>query len=386
VEDDLMRASWRVVLAITATCASVGLASVTAGPARAVTAPAAVRPAATTYSTAGELAGVAAASNSSAWAVGYAGKSWAPRVLMLHWNGKAWSRVTSPGVLTGTGQLTAITAVSATNAWAVGYIPASGNTLSRSLLLHWNGKAWSQVTSPGPVSGGLLWAVTATAKAGWAVGYVNTSPGAPLCCAGTPLVLRLAGTKWSRVGTKLGDGAYLKGVAVTGTGTALAAGGPLAMSVGALAHVSGSTWTWDKPNPAPGLLDSIAAGPGGIAFAVGANEYTPPFPAVSLRWTGKAWQKATVSVPGMAQLSAVAFAPGGTAWAAGFYSPGSTLRPLVTRWNGTAWTRVASPGTGETLSGLAFSASGYGWAVGSTTSTSGAYKTVILHWNGRAWG
>jgi hypothetical protein len=379
-----MRRSWRAALTIAAACASVGLASVIAGPARAVTAPA-PGPSATTYSTAGQLAGVAAVSNSSAWAVGYAGRSSAPRVLMLHWNGTAWSRVTSPSVLAGTGELTAVTVVTARDAWAVGYIPAAGGTLSRSLLLHWNGTAWSQVTSPGPVPGGLLWAVTATATAGWAVGYVNTNPSAPLCCAGTPLVLRLSGTKWSRVSTKLGDGAYLKGVAVTGTNIALAAGGPLAMAVGALAHLSGGVWTWDKPNPAPGLLDGIAAGPGGIAFAVGANEYTAPFPAVSLRWTGRAWQKVTVSAPGLSQLNAVAYAPGGAAWAAGSYPSGSTLRPLVMRWNGTAWTRVTSPGTGETLSGLAFSAAGYGWAVGSTTSTSGSYKTVILHWNGKAW-
>ena len=304
---------------------------------------------------------------------------------MLHWNGRAWSRVASPSVLTGTGQLTAITAVSASDAWAVGYVPAAGSGLGRSLLLHWNGRAWSQAASPAPVAGGLLWAVTATAKAGWAVGYVNTNPDAPLCCAGTPLVLRLSGTKWARVSTKLGDGAYLNGVAVTGTGTALATGGPTAMAVGSAAHVAGGSWTWDKPNPAPGLLDSIAAGPGGTAFAVGANQYTAPFPAVSLRWTGRAWQKVTVSAPGQVQLSAVAFAPGGTAWAAGFYSGGSILRPLVMRWNGKAWTRVTSPGARETLSGLAFSASNYGWAVGSTTSTSNSAKTVILHWNGSTW-
>jgi hypothetical protein len=304
---------------------------------------------------------------------------------MLHWNGAKWSRVTSPGVLTGTGQLTAITAVSASDAWAVGYVPAAGSGLGRSLLLHWNGKAWSQVTSPGPVAGGLLWAVTATAKAGWAVGYVNTNPDAPLCCAGTPLVLRLSGTKWARVSTKLGDGAYLNGVAVTGTGTALATGGPTAMVVGGTARLAGGSWKWDKPDPAPGYLDSIAAGPGGTALAVGANEYTAPFPAVGLRWNGKAWQKVTVSAPGLAQLSAVAFAPGGTAWAAGFYSSGGTLRPLVMRWNGKAWIRATSPGTRETLRGLAFSASNYGWAVGGTAATSNSDKTVILHWNGKAW-
>src|SRR5580658_4506717 len=82
--------------------------------------------AATSYSTAGQLVGVAAVSPSSAWAVGSAGDS-AQTVLMLHWNGNAWSRVTSPAVLNGrAGHLSAITVVSATDAWAVGATVSGG--------------------------------------------------------------------------------------------------------------------------------------------------------------------------------------------------------------------------------------------------------------------
>jgi hypothetical protein len=87
---------------------------------------AAARPAVTAYGTAGGLNGVAAVSDSSVWAVGYAGTSFAPKILMLHWNGKAWSRVTSPSVLTAIGELSAITAVTAKSAWAVGYTGGSG--------------------------------------------------------------------------------------------------------------------------------------------------------------------------------------------------------------------------------------------------------------------
>jgi len=170
------------LIAIAATSISVGLSSVITGPASA----APVRPAATAYSTAGGLNGAAAVSNSSAWAVGFAGNSFAPKILMLHWNGTAWSRVTSPSVLTATGELSAITAVTAKSAWAVGYTGGIGTGKNHSLLLHWNGSTWSQVTSPAPVTGGNLAAITATAKSGWAVGYVNTNPSAPACCAGTP--------------------------------------------------------------------------------------------------------------------------------------------------------------------------------------------------------
>ena len=80
-----MRVFRRALIAIAATGISVSLSGVTAGPASA----AAVQPAAMAYSTAGGLNGAAAVSNSSAWAVGYVGTSFAPKILMLHWNGKA---------------------------------------------------------------------------------------------------------------------------------------------------------------------------------------------------------------------------------------------------------------------------------------------------------
>lgn len=384
-----MRVSRRAFVAVAATGISIGVFSALAGSGHAMAGVplAAVRPAATAYSTAGGLNGASAVSDSSAWAVGYTGKTSAPKILMLHWNGTAWSRVTSPRVLTATGQLSAITAVSAKSAWAVGYTGLNGTGKNHSLLLHWNGSTWSQVTSPAPVTGGSLAAVTVTAKRGWAVGYVNTDPGAPLCCAGTPLVFRWNGAKWSRLATKLGKGSYLNGVASTGTNSAWAIGGPLAMITGALAKWNGSAWSWitDPVRGAYRPFYGIAAGPGGTAFTVGADNDYPLGPAISARWTGKAWHQVSVIAPNLSALNVVAFAPGGTAWAAGSYPAGGGSRTLVMRWNGKAWTRVASPGTGEGLNGLAFSASNYGWAVGTTMSASGSDRTVILHWNGKTW-
>ena len=191
-------------------------------------------------------------------------------------------------MLDGTAEgLTAITVVSATDAWAVGGTVSGGTW--HTLVLHWNGKAWSQVTSPTPIAGGDLYAVTATAKSGWAVGYINTNPSAPACCAGAPLIFRLTGSKWSRFTAKLGGGASLNGVAVTGANTAWAIGSPTVMITGALARWNGSTWSWAR-NPLEGAyqpLEGIAAGPGGTAFAVG-DDNDLPGPAISMRWTGKA--------------------------------------------------------------------------------------------------
>jgi hypothetical protein len=124
-------------------------------------------------------------------------------------------------------------------------------------------------------------------------------------------------------------------------------------------------------------LYGIAAGPGGTAFAVGTNDDVVG-PPLSMKWTGKAWEKVTVSAPAGAGLNAVTFAPGGTAWAAGVTSL-SARNTLIVKWNGKEWARVASPGTGN-LDGLGFSSASDGWAVGTTGS-----DTLILHWNGSAW-
>jgi hypothetical protein len=371
------------LIVISAAAISTGLSGGIAAPAFATgTAHKTGRPASMSYSTAGGLHGVAAVSKGSAWAVGYAGKLSAPRILMLHWNGTAWSRVTAPSVLTATGELSAIAVLNAKNAWAVGYTGRDGTGKDHSLLLHWNGSKWSQVTSPAPVTGGNLAGIAVTPGNGWAVGYVNRNPSAPLCCAGMPLVFRWNGLAWSRVATSLGKGSYLNGVAITAAHTAWAIGGPLAMITGGLAKWSGSAWSWvsDPVHGAYRPLNGIATGPGGTAFVVGTDNDAPLGPAVSARWTGTTWRRATVKAPVSSQLNAVTWAPGGTAWAAGGYPVSGKFRSLVMHWSGSAWVRVSSPGTGEDLSGLAFPASSYGWAVGSTVSASP--RTVILHWSG----
>jgi hypothetical protein len=336
-------------------------------------APAGPPPPPTSYRSAGGLAGVAAASASSAWAVGHAGTGTSSKVLMLHWNGSKWTRVTSPSVLTGAGALAAITVVSAKDAWAVGYTGTFTTTAStRTLLLHWNGAAWSQVTRPAPVAGALS-GVTATASSGWAVGYVPNGHNFP-----NSLALRLSGATWSRV--SITGGIELVGVAVTGTSAAWALGYNEQGSE--LERWNGSKWTFE-PSILPDdlyLMPAIAAGPGGTAFTVGVKESLSSASQVPvvLRLTGSSWHSVTVHAPSNGQLDAVTFAPGGVAWTAG--STGKST--LVLHWNGAAWVRVASPNPGGSneITGLGFAAAGNGWAVGTSDG-----KTLILHWNGRAW-
>ena len=101
------------------------------------------------------------------------------RTLILDWNGKAWKQQTSPNVggSSKNDRLNAVAAVSAQDAWAVGYY--NNNNHEQALILHRNGEAWKQQTSPSPGGSGndyFLNGVTAvSARNAWAVGGYYTN-------------------------------------------------------------------------------------------------------------------------------------------------------------------------------------------------------------------
>ncbi len=373
-----MRRFSRNIWTVAAAGIAVGLASAVAGPASAAAHKPMTHPDATGYSTEGQLYGVGAASDGNAWAVG---RTESGEVLLVNWDGTSWSRVTSPSVLTDTGSLNAITVVNSDDAWAVG---STGSAASPdSLIMHWNGTAWTQVTSP-TVTNGILYAVTANAKSGWAGGMVQ----GPTVIQTSTLVLRLTSGTWARVDRSFGkdSGVELDGVATTSTGRTFATGLYTGMITGLIARWTGSSWAWEKSFPEEGTyhwLNGIAAGQHGQAFAVGLNTGTGSRKVISIRWTGHAWVKATA--PSTAELYAVAVTHGGTAWAAGSNEKGTRFVVLTLRWNGHSWKRVAGPSTTGQLNGLGFAAANYGWAVGYTALKSGNLETLILHWNGHSW-
>src|SRR5947209_8240215 len=88
----------------------------------------------------------------------------------------AWSVVQSPNATAGNNELHAVTSISANDVWAVG---TSENNLgnSQTLILHWDGTAWSIVPSPttGIVEGNLLGVAAVSATDVGAVGsFVRT--------------------------------------------------------------------------------------------------------------------------------------------------------------------------------------------------------------------
>jgi hypothetical protein len=214
-----------------------------------------------------DLAGISAVSATDIWAVGSGGTTTRETTLVLHWDGRTWTHVPSP---TPPGQviaLFAVSAVSATDVWAVGRDLTK--TIGKALVLHWNGTAWTQVPSPDPgVSDNQLFGVHMTsATDGWAVGLADNGAGGALT-----LVLHWNGTAWTQAPSPtfgLANGGSVL-TAVSGlTGSDAWASGFVFTNGGGegilLLHWNGTSWTRaPSPSPSPG-------GPTGGSFLNGVD-------------------------------------------------------------------------------------------------------------------
>ena len=335
----------------------------------------------------GELFGVAETSASNAWAVGQDyvhGKT-----IILHWNGTAWTRVTSP-TLAGGSALYAVAATSASNAWAVG---GSDTPPGKTQILHWNGTAWKQVPSPTPKTGGALFGVTATsATNAWAVGCAGN------CFQGfggiKTLILHWNGVAWKQVPSPSpGNGSALSSVTAASANSAWAVGCTAFCFLHSVApqtvilHWNGTAWT-QVPSPAQariGALNGVTATSASNVWAVGcAGHCFGPMATTRtmiVHWNGTAWKYvASPSPASNSVLAAVTATSASNTWAVGYTR--NRYRTLIERWNGTAWKQVPSPTPGQfsQLVGVAATSASNAWAVGSTVGA-----TIVEHWNGTAW-
>ena len=375
------------------------------------------------------LTGVKALSPTDVWAVGYycaancAGNSQTDQTLIEHWDGTAWTQVASPDPSGWLDRLFAVTATSATDVWAVGYYCAanclSANEVERTLVLHWNGTSWSQVTSPNPFSDELT-AVTATsATDAWAVGYYCTA--GCLAAGGTQgtLIEQWNGTAWSSVrspnpGPKGNTENILSGAGATGTGDAWAVGSyctsqcltPSQTFRNLIEHWNGTAWSKvTAPSPAGGPnlftnLYALSADSPTDAWAVGYHDSNTATKSMILHWNGTAWTEATSPNPGdPVLLYGVSSRSPTDAWAAGQYMSSTNFlwHTLILHWNGSAWAKVPSPTPvpapnlqGRLLSQVSADSATDAWAVGSYCTANCANNnetdaTLILHWSGTRW-
>jgi hypothetical protein len=122
------------------------------------------------------LRSLAALSSTDIWAVGASGDNnfTSAQSLVLHWNGTAWSRVPSPNGGSSYNTLNALAVVSANDIWAVGQSAPDQNAYGQGLTLHWNGSVWSAVPNPNFDDVRLNGAVAISSRDVWAVGGTST--------------------------------------------------------------------------------------------------------------------------------------------------------------------------------------------------------------------
>lgn len=152
----------------------------------------------------------------------------------LHWNGSSWSMVSMPAEPAGIyNQFSSVTAISPGNVWAVGEVEneTTGSIVSTALIEHWNGTAWSVVSSPVTSTGTVLTGVTSSSATDvWAVGTDSS---------GTTLTLNWNGSAWSVVGSPSA------GVDTALAGVAAAPGTSIVQAVGTT--YTNSTFTTTNP-------------------------------------------------------------------------------------------------------------------------------------------
>jgi hypothetical protein len=344
------------------------------------------------------LQGVAVVAATDVWAVGsYSVHSQAQtQTLIEHYEGSEWAVSASPNVPLGYNTLHGIDALSADDIWAVGSYGYQ-NTGSypyfwpATLIVHWDGQAWSYIPSPNIFDGdyggqNYLEAVAAvSADDVWAVGrYSANISGA--------LLLRWNGQQWNVHGTTFGG--HLRSITaisandIWAVGSKSATGGDQTL----IQHWDGTTWT-QIPGPNPGssnYLFSVDAISANDVWAVG--RYRPAGGSVdqtlTLHWDGSTWSMVASPNVGVDHndLRGVAAIATEDVWAIGYYGPVGSGQTLAMHWDGQAWSVVPSGNMGDSsfLTSVDAMSPTDIWAVGNY-STQGVSHTLVEHWNGNSW-
>jgi hypothetical protein len=266
-----------------------------------------------------------------------------------HWDGKRWTVVPCPSPVTGEpvrSELVAVAIDAPDDAWAVGdWSPIERHAPSYALIEHWNGTRWSMVPAPPPpghtTTGGIIAVTAISPTAAWAFGDGG--------------IIRWDGTRW-RFLTRLprhGLGTQWSGMAVISARDIWIVGTVGVTKFRALAaHWDGSKWT-SVPTPyaingwtRKTILQGVSGSSASNVWAVGwyqSGPGTSDYSTLVEHWDGTRWQvQPSPDDPRSgteSQLFAVAALSRTSALAIGNSGAGS-VRPLTERWNGVLWTTV----------------------------------------------
>jgi hypothetical protein len=295
--------------------------------------------------------------------------------LLLHWNGRTWSRVAAPDVA----RINYLSAAGPSSAWASGDCG----------LLGWNGKSWQLASFPMPapslqpapaavvdVSPGDAWLLGSTLDVTQNVlgSFVDHWNGHRWQSVTLPAALHLAsGTTLTAIGAHGPRDVWIAGTAPEGSPSSL-------RTKIVLLHWNGRSWR-RLAQPASGLGYYNSVGGVRVVSAtsawvvgwdkLGPNEDENRLP-LALHWNGRSWT--TTRMPaGRGELDNVTRADGQVLAVGDTFSPDQTSYGLdMLRWTGRAWVHVAVPASGPgTMGGIAAIPGGGVWVTGSTGDTTG---------------
>jgi hypothetical protein len=332
------------------------------------------------------LAAGAALAPNDVWAAGSYRALYANQTLALHYDGVQWSIFPTPNITTTTDQqLTGLAAPGPGDIWAVGSYVLPYSLRERTLILHYDGTAWSAVASPNAsADNNALTAVTAVAPGDvWAAGYaldVNTY---------RPLLSHYDGAAWSaQLGPSAGSGHHvLRAIAALASDDVWAVGeyfdGATWRTLAL--HFDGTTWTV-VPTPNTGsdhnALAGVAGNSGTDVWAVGYAVVAGAYQTLLLHYDGTAWSVApgAGAGPGHRLLHAVAALAPDDVWAGGVSLDvnGLPAGELLEHWDGQAWQVVdTQSGLSGDLRSLTAAPSGDVYAAGVVAPAGSSNRTLV---------
>jgi hypothetical protein len=260
-----------------------------------------------------DLHEVEAVAADQAWVVGtYQTANAKVHALIGRWDGATWSNSPLPNLPSG--NLWGVASLDTTDAWAVGWT-VPGGAYNKGVTLHWNGSAWTRITSAGRVGGEsqFLFGVDAVAHGDvWAVGQRFTETG-----PSTALIEHWNGTAWSRIPSPhlAGDFSYLQDVKAFATDDVWAVGLRENGARILVEHWNGTRWkVVPTPNvPKPGALTGIDGTSSSNLWVVGYRGRDP----ILMHQEAGVWSVEAVPGTGNRHLYGVDVVSGTDVWAGG---------------------------------------------------------------------
>ncbi len=309
----------------------------------------------------------------------------------IHWDGKSWTRVTTPSPASPTGPedaLDTIACPAANDCWAGGWQGAGPGTNGSGMLLHWNGRRWTEEPDSALMEaiGPVVTLACASASECWAAGSNGPPSEGYLYLGGSVQSLLRYGSQHGRLAWFLATDARHLRPAVRIEGLTCGPNSGACWMVGAI--------------PVPYTATPGLQRPGSDTFAA---EYLP----------GSGWRQTPTSSPPFDyvapqdQLTSVTCASDSSCWAVGDNPAGAASLEssfgetfLTDHWNGSTWSPETLPAPPATSSAgfanpsVACVSASDCWLLGSEWSVSPGqiyatavptYRVVAEHWNGRTW-